>query len=203
MAVVKRYNTNTSQWEYIIVGEKGDQGNPGVDGVDGDISAVQSTGTEVAFDVYRVYGTDAVPITGNLTETNVGAKLGVTVGIIHNSGTAPTVPATWKRLASSFNYVVSVNNYFIVQHFSDTVKFYSIVQKDADAEAITVSDADVTLDATPAPASMTTLADLITKVAHRHASSEGSGPMPIRVMSQTAYDALSPKDSNTIYMTYD
>jgi len=169
--------------------------------VDDIVKIVDSTGTEIAFDVCRVYG-KTTAITGNLTETNTGALLGITVGIIHNDSTIPTIPSTWKRLASSFNYVVNVDNYFIIQHFTDTVKFYSIVQKEADGETLSISDSEVTLDASPAPTGMTTLDDLISVVAHRHASSEGSGPMPIRVMTEAAFTALGTKDSNTMYLTY-
>lgn len=189
--------------EFSIAGEQGAAGAPGATGPAGDISAVQSSGTVISFDQYRVYGTDASPISGNLTDSNTDAKLGVTVGIIHQSSSIPTVPATWKRLASSFNYRTNVKNYIYVQYFDNNNKFYSIVQRDADAETVAVSDSEVTLNASPKPSGMTTLANLINVVSHRHASSEGSGPMPIRVMSQSAYNSLSPKDSNTLYFTYD
>jgi len=170
--------------------------------VDDLVKTLEGVGTEVAFDKNRIYGTESSPITGNLTETNVGAELGITVGIIHNSGTLPTIPATWKRLASSFNYVVGVNNYFIVQRYNDNTKFYSIVQKDIDSENIEVVDNQVTIGANPKPLNITTLEGFMNVAAYRHASSAGSGPMPIRVITQAAYTALNPKDANTLYLTY-
>lgn len=95
-----------------------------------DIVAVPTTtGVVISFQNDRVYGSIASPETGNITANITGAKLGVTNIIIHNSGTAPTFGAEFKKLSGSGNYVTSVVNYIYCTYITATEIIYSINQR--------------------------------------------------------------------------
>lgn len=93
------------------------------------IEAGTNTGTVVSFTIDDVYGTIASPETGNITANVSGALLGVTNIIIHNSGTAPTFGAEFKKLSGSGNYVTSVINYIFCVYINPTEIIYSINQR--------------------------------------------------------------------------
>lgn len=87
-----------------------------------------STGTVLDFTNDRCYGTTATPVTGNITATLLGALLGVTAIVIHNSGTAPTFGAEFKKLSGSGNYVTGTLNYIYCTYLDSTHIIYSINQ---------------------------------------------------------------------------
>jgi hypothetical protein len=89
-------------------------------------SALAKTGVVISYEEDAVYGTIASPETGNITSSLTNAKLGVTNIIIHNSGTAPTFGAEFKKLSGSGNYVVSVINYIYCTYINATEVIYSI-----------------------------------------------------------------------------
>jgi hypothetical protein len=89
---------------------------------------VQRSGTAIAFDAYANYGTLASPETGNITGDYTGARIGVVQLIIHNSGSSPTIPATWVRDSNSNLYVTSVVNYIYVEWLSSNIARYTIGQ---------------------------------------------------------------------------
>jgi hypothetical protein len=92
-------------------------------------SALAKTGVVISYEEDAVYGTIASPETGNITSSLTNAKLGVTNIIIHNSGTAPTFGAEFKKLSGSGNYVVSVINYIYCTYINATEVIYSINQR--------------------------------------------------------------------------
>ena len=94
-----------------------------------DISANIATGVTISFLSDTVYGSLAIPETGNITANITGAQLGVTNIIIHNSGTAPTFSSEFKKLSGSGNYVVSVVNYIYCTFITSTEIIYSINQR--------------------------------------------------------------------------
>jgi hypothetical protein len=98
---------------------------PSVEAVEERIETLQRTGVSIAFDRQANYGTIASPETGNITGDYTGAKIGVVQLIIHNNGTAPTVPATWE-LKFGF-YKVSQVNYIQVTWISSNIAVYSIL----------------------------------------------------------------------------
>ena len=87
-----------------------------------------STGTVLDFTNDRCYGTTASPLTGNITATLLGALLGVTAIVIHNSGTAPTFSSEYKKLSGSGSYVTGVLNYIYCTYIDATHIIYSINQ---------------------------------------------------------------------------
>jgi hypothetical protein len=102
---------------------------PSVEAVIERYDCVQRTGTSIAFDRPANYGTIASPETGNITGDYTGARIGVQQLIIHNSGTAPTVPATWEQLITSAGYRISVVNYIYVEWISSNIATYTVSQK--------------------------------------------------------------------------
>jgi nitrogen fixation protein len=98
---------------------------PSVEAVEERIETLQRTGVSIAFDRQANYGTIASPETGNITGDYTGAKIGVVQLIIHNNGTAPTIPATWE-LKFGF-YKVSQVNYIQVTWISSNIAVYSIL----------------------------------------------------------------------------
>ncbi len=98
---------------------------PSVEAVEERLSVLQRTGTSIAFDREANYGTIASPETGNITGDYTGAKIGVVQMIIHNNGTAPTIPATW-QIKSGF-YKVSQVNYILVEWISSNIAIYVIL----------------------------------------------------------------------------
>ena len=93
------------------------------------IEAAATTGVVISFTNDRVYGTIASPETGNITADVTGGLLGVTNIIIHNSGSAPTFGAQFKKLSGSGNYVTSVVNYIYCTYITSTEIIYSINQR--------------------------------------------------------------------------
>lgn len=86
---------------------------------------VQRTGTSIAFDEPANYGTESSPETGNITGDYTNARIGVQQLLIHNSGTEPTVPGTWKKRYGF--YTVSTTNYIIIEWLSSNIAIYSIL----------------------------------------------------------------------------
>lgn len=136
---IELQNTGTFiQWRYVggswtnlvsIATITGPQGPPGADGDILTYPLPQYTGTVLSFVVDGVYGTIASPSTGNITADLTAAKLGVTNLIVHNSGSAPTFGAEFKKLSGSGNYVISVVNYIFCTYVSATEIIYSINQR--------------------------------------------------------------------------
>ena len=93
------------------------------------IQAASTTGVVISFTNDRVYGTIASPETGNITANVTGGLLGVTNIVIHNSGTAPTFGAQFKKLSGSGSYVTSVVNYIYCTYITSTEIIYSINQR--------------------------------------------------------------------------
>lgn len=88
----------------------------------------QRTGTAVTFDKDANYGTVASPLTGNITASYTGGKLGVCILIIHNDGSTPTFPAEFTAVSISGSYVTSSVNYIYCEFLSSTIIKYSICQ---------------------------------------------------------------------------
>lgn len=87
-----------------------------------------TTGTALSFTEDQVYGSIATPETGNITAVLTGAKLGVTVTVLHNNGTAPTFGSEFHALSGSGSYVSGVLNFIDCQYLSNTIIRYSISQ---------------------------------------------------------------------------
>lgn len=93
-----------------------------------DISAAVGVSTALTFESDSVQGTITTPLTGNITGSAVNALLGVTVLVIHNSGTEPTFDSKFKKLSGSGDYVLSSVNYIYCQYIDATHIIYSINQ---------------------------------------------------------------------------
>jgi hypothetical protein len=102
---------------------------PSTKAVNDRYECVQRTGTSIAFDRPANYGTIASPETGNITGDYTGARIGIMQEIVHNSGTQPTIPATWEQLNTSAGYRVSVVNYIRVEWVSSNIAKYTVSQK--------------------------------------------------------------------------
>lgn len=95
-----------------------------------------TTGTTLTFAESRIYGSESVPETGNITYSATGAVIGVVNMMIHNSGTQPTVgglaigndTGVFHKIGSSGDYVLGVKNYFYFDYISSTRINYSITQ---------------------------------------------------------------------------
>lgn len=108
-------------------GATGPTGSIGSQGPQGDSYTVtQSSGTVISFTEEKVYGTIASPETGNITNSLTGALLGRCVLIIHNSSSAPTFPASWKKTGG--NYVTSTNNFIYAMYIDNNNIHYHIKQ---------------------------------------------------------------------------
>lgn len=92
------------------------------------IPVAQLTGAALSFTQDGIYGTFATPIAGNITGVITGALLGSVVMVIHNSATAPTFDAKFKKLSGSGEYVLSSINYIYCQYVDSTHIVYSINQ---------------------------------------------------------------------------
>lgn len=92
-------------------------------------TVLQVTGTALLFDKDRNYGTVGAPEAGDITVSIVGARLGVTVIIIHNNGSAPSFDSKFKKLSGSGDYVTGQINYIVCQYINDTEIVYSISQR--------------------------------------------------------------------------
>jgi hypothetical protein len=102
---------------------------PSTKAVNDRYECVQRTGTSIAFDRPANYGTIASPETGNITGDYTGARIGIMQEIVHNSGTQPTIPATWEQLNTSAGYRVSVVNYIRVEWVSSNIAKYTVSQE--------------------------------------------------------------------------
>lgn len=91
-----------------------------------DIEPLVSSGTSVKFDKGRTYGSEASPITGNITFDATGAKVGVVICIVHNHSVAPSFGAQFKKLVGSLDYVLSVNNYIYLEYRTASKVIYTI-----------------------------------------------------------------------------
>jgi len=89
------------------------------------MEAASGSGTEVTFTADKFYGTTDTPETGNITATLTGAKLGVTVCVIHQTGSEPTYPVTFIKVGGSYDSAKL--NYIYIQYIDDTHQLYSIV----------------------------------------------------------------------------
>lgn len=133
-----------TSYVHTITGPAGADGADGADGATGvagtngvtqditgklDILVASTTGVALTFTLDRVYGSKATPETGNLTADITGAKLGVTNIVIHNTGTAPTFDAKFKKLSGSGSYVISVVNYIYCTYIASDEIIYSIQQR--------------------------------------------------------------------------
>lgn len=92
------------------------------------ISVSTTSGTVIRFTTDLMYGTTGAPETGNITANTTGAQTGVTGIIIHNSGTAPTFSAAFKKLSGSGSYVTGTINYIYCTYIDSTHIIYSINQ---------------------------------------------------------------------------
>lgn len=92
------------------------------------ISVSVTSGTVIRFTTDLIYGTTSAPETGNITSDTTGAQSGVTGIIIHNSGTAPTFSAAFKKLSGSGSYVTGTLNYIYCTYIDSTHIIYSINQ---------------------------------------------------------------------------
>jgi hypothetical protein len=61
----------------------------------------QSTG-DINFSTPRVYGTDSLPVTGNLTHDLTNARLGFVQKIYHEDSAEPTYPSGWVKIAGEY-----------------------------------------------------------------------------------------------------
>lgn len=92
-------------------------------------SAVQRKGTIVTFDKDAYYGTVFTPETGNISSNLVGAVLGITGCIIHNSVAEPSFGSEFIELNSSQGYVTGMLNYIFYNYIDPTKVVYSISQE--------------------------------------------------------------------------
>ena len=90
------------------------------------LQTAQKTGTVITFVSDSIYGTVAIPETGNITASYTGANLGTTILIIHDTGTEPTYPATWQKISGT--YSTTVTNYISAVYLDATHVKYSIYQ---------------------------------------------------------------------------
>jgi hypothetical protein len=86
-------------------------------------------GNNIAFDIPKVIGTTATPVTGNVSANLTGAVVGVMLRMIHNQGSAPSFDAgTLQAASDSVAYVNGVNNYIEFQYWGGTKARYKITQ---------------------------------------------------------------------------
>lgn len=67
-----------------------------------------STGSAIAFDIPRRYGTTASPVTGNITYNSTGAVVGQVKTMIHNDSSEPTWGSEFDIISGT--YTTSTNN---------------------------------------------------------------------------------------------
>jgi hypothetical protein len=91
--------------------------------------APATTGTALTFTNDSVYGSKAVPETGNITANITGALLGVTNLIIHNAGTAPTFDSKFHKLSGSGSYITAQLNYIYCTYIASDEIIYAINQR--------------------------------------------------------------------------
>jgi hypothetical protein len=86
---------------------------------------LQRSTNEISYDQDANYGTKASPRTGALTESNTGAKLGVTALIFYDNTTLD-VPATWDFHESDDLFIADDPCIIRVEYLSDTYKSASL-----------------------------------------------------------------------------
>ncbi|GAB3911883.1 SGNH/GDSL hydrolase family protein [Mucilaginibacter boryungensis] len=92
------------------------------------------TGAVVSFQRESIYGTIALPITGDISFVQVADpddlqdKFGMVCQMIHNDSAEPSYPSAFKKLSGSGDYVPGENNYIFCEYLSDDVILYNIQQ---------------------------------------------------------------------------
>lgn len=93
------------------------------------ITTAYKTGTVVDFVAKETeFGTEATPVTGNITANHTGAVVGHMAFMIHNNGVAPTFGSEFHKIAGSGDYVLGVKNYIYFDYRSSARINYSITQ---------------------------------------------------------------------------
>ena len=87
---------------------------------------ILSTGA-INYDRPRIYETDAIPSTGNITDSNTNAVFGVLQKIYHEDSSEPTYPASWTCIGGE--YVEDELNIIYVEYLSNSRKEYWIIQE--------------------------------------------------------------------------
>jgi hypothetical protein len=135
------YDSATSLWKNktidTVLG-----GNPVTGaGTTGQIAYFPSNGSAIAgreiaeasfsfpvnFDIPRIYFNNVSPTSADITDSIIGAKIGVIQKIYHNKSTIPTFPATWVRLGTTL-YAINTLNIIYCEYVSSTRVEYWIVQ---------------------------------------------------------------------------
>jgi hypothetical protein len=88
----------------------------------------EQEGTVLVYTNDAVYGSTGTPETGNITVVLTSAKKGVSVLLLHNSGSAPTFGSAFKKSSNSGDYATGQLNYIDTQYIDDTHIRYSISQ---------------------------------------------------------------------------
>jgi hypothetical protein len=93
-----------------------------------DAESITSAGTLLVFDrtLGYVHGLPSAPITNNLTVDLTDALIGTVNLVIHQSGTEPTYPATFKKLAGTYD--TAAINYIYIQYIDNNNQLYTINQ---------------------------------------------------------------------------
>jgi hypothetical protein len=83
-------------------------------------SILPQTGTlPVTYDVTYIYGDAGTPLTGNITDDQTGAVLGLVQKLYHQDATVPTFPATYVNIGA-VGYVVNELNIIYIEYVSAT-----------------------------------------------------------------------------------
>lgn len=91
---------------------------------------LQTTGVAINFIQQKIYNTSTSPATGNITFSQLGAKLGVVQKIYHNSGTAPTFSGvSGIQIVSQGLYAEGQLNIIFAEWVADNRVEYWIVQE--------------------------------------------------------------------------
>jgi hypothetical protein len=91
------------------------------------VEPVQKSGTQISFAKPEDYGTDLVPLTGTLTDSNILAKKGNPQKIYHQDASL-VVPADWV-LMGGIEYEAGVLNLIVVEWERNDRKIYWIAQE--------------------------------------------------------------------------
>ncbi|MEX0598120.1 MAG: hypothetical protein WD512_16650 [Candidatus Paceibacterota bacterium] len=87
----------------------------------------QQSGNEISFEKPNDYGTDLLPLSGALTDTNLGAEKGNPQKIYHQDTTLP-VPSSWVRMGAT-EYESGALNLIVVEWERNDRKIYWIAQE--------------------------------------------------------------------------
>jgi hypothetical protein len=83
-------------------------------------SILPQTGTlPVTYDVSYIYGDAGAPLTGNITDDQTGAVVGLVQKLYHQQSTIPTFPATYVNIGA-VGYVVNELNIIYIEYVSAT-----------------------------------------------------------------------------------